>query len=149
MAFYGTQAIQLDDKNRLRIPARFRPDLGKFYYVMYGTGGCLWVMSKEGFEEFTDKYDQIPESDLEAQNNLRRIMASVTVPEEDAQGRFVLPQAAKEFCGINKRVMFVGVKKRLEIWSGDNYNGRFLVDSTGFDKAFVGLEHYEGKKIAD
>ena len=40
-------AHQLDAKNRMRIPAKLREELGTGYTVTVGSGGCLYVYSKE------------------------------------------------------------------------------------------------------
>lgn len=37
--------------------------------------------------------------------------------QPDAQGRYLLPQALKDYAHIDKNVITVGVFNRLEIWS--------------------------------
>ena len=41
---------QLDAKNRMRIPAKFREELGDGYYITVGTGGCLFVYDEKQME---------------------------------------------------------------------------------------------------
>ena len=42
---------QLDAKNRMRIPAKLREELGENYSITVGTGGCLYVYTEEQMKE--------------------------------------------------------------------------------------------------
>lgn len=48
-------------------------------------------------------------------------MSSTFEIEEDNQGRFVLPASLKEFAGITKNVVSVGVGKRIEVWNEETW----------------------------
>ena len=41
--FRGIYEHQLDDKNRLRIPAKFKSGLGESYSFARGMNGCIYV----------------------------------------------------------------------------------------------------------
>ena len=49
--FSGTVSHQLDAKNRIRIPAKFRNDLDDAYYFVAGAQGCISVFPKAALEE--------------------------------------------------------------------------------------------------
>jgi len=140
--FFGTYQNQLDDKNRMRIPAKLRAKLGEGYTIVYGAGGCLFVMPEDAFSKILLPLTKIPLSDLEAQEHARRILATVEQPEEDGQGRFVLPAHAKLYAGIDKKVVFLGVGERIEIWSEDQYSAKNMSDRQGFDIAVTQLARY-------
>ena len=55
--------------------------------------------------------------DEEAQEAFSEYMSGFYTIEPDAQGRYLLPQALREYAGISKNVITVGVFNRLEIWS--------------------------------
>ena len=44
MFLVGNQQHMLDDKNRIRLPQKFREEIGNNKYIlMPGTGGCMFV----------------------------------------------------------------------------------------------------------
>lgn len=142
MAFFGEYNLQLDDKSRMRIPAKLRAQIAGNFYILNGTGGCLFVMTEEKFNKYVEKFASVPVSDFVAQNAIRRITSSVVQPDEDNQGRFVLPAKAKEYARIDKRVVFIGVNDRMEIWSEEVYNEKKFNEATTFDEAISALSGY-------
>ena len=52
-------AHQLDAKNRMRIPAKLREELGPNYSVTVGSGGCLYVYSEEQTKALKEKLNSI------------------------------------------------------------------------------------------
>lgn len=142
MFFFGTQTLQLDEKNRIRIPAKFRSKLGAEFFIVYGAGGCLSVLPGESFDKFIEPFSKIPDSDLEARESVRRILATVEQPEEDSQARFVIPQHSRAYAGIDKRVVFVGVGGRIEIWSEEKFAAKNIGEQDSYDKAVALLSRY-------
>lgn len=141
--FFGEYHLQLDDKNRMRIPNKLRNLIGEEYYLLHGTGGCLFVMPPDEFKKFAEKIDSIPLSNLKAQDAVRKIMSSLIIPEEDSQNRFILPQKARDYAGIQKQVVFIGVNKRIEIWSEEKYIEKGFDTAESFDSEFVKLNEYQ------
>ncbi len=142
MAFYGEFNQMLDAKNRMRLPAKYRNELSGGYYVLNGASGCLMVMDAKRFNALTEKFESIPFSDIQARRAITKIMTSVVEPEEDAQGRFVLPQKAKAYAGITKNIVVAGAFDHLEIWSEERYNEIGLGDAEDFNQALVALKDY-------
>jgi len=141
--FFGEYHLQLDDKNRMRIPNKLRNLIGEEYYLLHGTSGCLFVMPPDEFEKIAEKIDSIPLSNLKAQDAVRKIMSSLIIPEEDSQNRFILPQKARDYAGIQKQVVFIGVNKRIEIWSEEKYIEKGFDTAESFDSEFVKLNEYQ------
>ncbi len=140
--FFGTHRISLDDKNRMRLPAKFRTKIGDDFVLCLGTDGCLFVMSESQFEQFISKIEDVPLSSHESQDAIRAITSRVYIPEEDAQGRFILPADLKKATSINKKVVFMGVRNRIEIWSEELYNKKFANEDNSIDKAIDTLSAY-------
>ena len=94
MAYVGKFNHQLDQKNRLRIPAKLKAELGQNFAIVRGTSGCLFIYSEEQFanlyEEKSKNISFVTEEGKEATDALRRMVATMSIPEEDNQGRFVL-----------------------------------------------------------
>ncbi len=115
--FYGTHEYQLDAKNRMRMPAKFRAEMGDEYLITKGAGGSLFVLHQKALEELNEKISALPLTDVEAGKVLRKFTSSAVRVECDEQGRFVLPSTLKEYAKIDKNVCIVGAGSKVEIWS--------------------------------
>ena len=139
----GEYKHQLDEKNRLRIPAKLKSKLGSNCIAMKGTNGCIFIFSQEEMEQTLNaKLRELPLGDLKAQKSLRTLFSSGYEIEEDAQGRFVLPGYLKEYAKIKKGIVSVGVGNRVEIWSQEaweEYNGDVDFDAVMGDLTKYGI----------
>jgi MraZ protein len=138
--FCGTFEHQLDDKNRLRIPAKFRKALvgehgEKTYSFARGMNGCIYVLPDEVLEETVEELSK--EKMGEASKASLLFFSSIYSAEEDAQGRATLPTKLKAVAGIQKDIVTVGRGKRLEIWSAERY--RDYLDDADYDEEFKKL----------
>ena len=122
--FKGMFEHQLDDKNRIRIPSKFKKELtgdngDKSYSFFRGMNNCICVMADD---ELDDAIAAISEEGISESNQASAMFfSSIFSAEEDAQGRVVLPAALKKMAGITKDVVTLGRGKRLEIWSAERY----------------------------
>ena len=138
--FCGMFEHQLDDKNRIRIPAKFKKGLTgehgeKTYSFARGMNGCIYVFPEDVLAE---TIQSISDEKMGAATKASLIfMSSIFSAEEDAQGRVVLPSMLREIAGIKKDVITVGRGKRLEIWSSENY--KKYLENVDFDEEFVKL----------
>lgn len=122
--FTGMFEHQLDDKNRLRIPSKFKKgltgELGDQSYCFFrGKNQCICVMAEEELNEMLSSLAS--EGLSESSKITRAIFGSICTAEEDAQGRVVLPSMLRMMAGIKKDVITLGVGNRLEIWSAERY----------------------------
>ncbi len=131
MQFCGTVSHQLDGKNRIRIPKKFRKDLGDEYYFVAGSQGCIGVYPKAALEERLEALKSIRASEPQKLLAKRKIESSVEEVNEDDQGRTLLPQPLRAHAGIEKDVVTIGMGDYLEIWSKeafDKLNASISVD---------------------
>lgn len=141
MSFGGTYKHQLDEKNRMRLPAKLREKVGDSYVVTRGADGCLFLFSTEYFEtEFAPKLEKLPLSDPNARRILRFFMSEKYDVEEDKQHRFVLPEALRNYAKIQKDLVTVGSGSRIEIWSQEAYDAYNAFDD--YDEALGALSAY-------
>lgn len=56
--FRGIYEHQLDDKNRLRIPAKFKSGLGESYSFARGMNGCIYVFPDTVLEETLEELSE-------------------------------------------------------------------------------------------
>ena len=120
--FSGEHYHQLDAKNRIRIPVKFKSDISEKLVFSKGVTPCIYVLPYSEYAEMIEKFNSLPQFDSEVQLALSIYMASFEILEEDNQGRILLPQSLLEYAGIEKNVVTVGVKNRLEIWSEERRN---------------------------
>lgn len=122
--FKGAFEHQLDDKNRLRIPSRFKKELTgengeKTYSFFRGLNNRICVMADDLLDELIDALSEEGVSQANEASTL--FFGSIFPAEEDAQGRVVLPAPLKRMAGIQKDIITVGHGKRLEIWAVEKY----------------------------
>lgn len=113
----GTYRHSIDAKKRMRIPSKFKSELGSNCIITKGTGANLMVFSSEGFENLYEKLSNISIFDDEAQKPVRKFLSSAFEAEEDAQGRILLPKELVAHAEITKNIVFVGTGNRVEIWA--------------------------------
>ncbi|MBQ7913521.1 MAG: hypothetical protein IJ308_07270 [Clostridia bacterium] len=122
--FKGMFEHQLDDKNRIRIPSKFKKELTgekgeRTYSFFRGMNNCICVMADD---ELDDLIASLSEEAISESNQASALFfSSIFSAEEDAQGRVVVPAMLKRIAGIKKDIVTVGRGKRLEIWSAENY----------------------------
>ena len=110
----------IDAKNRVIVPAKFREDLGSLFYITKGLDGCLFVLSRKGWEQLQAKIDAMP---LSKSRGLQRFFfAGAAEAEPDKQGRILIPQNLREYAELEKDVTFIGTSTRAEIWSTEKWN---------------------------
>ena len=132
--FKGVFEHQLDDKNRLRIPSKFKKELTgehgeKSYSFFRGMHNCICVMADELLDETISVLAEEGISESSEASTL--FFGSIFSAEEDAQGRVVLPTPLKRMAGINKNVITLGKGKRLEIWAAEKYYA--YIDGIDYD----------------
>ena len=120
--FGGSFTHQLDAKNRMRIPAKLREQLGANYTIMVGSGGCLYVYSEEQAAKMRKKLSNInpfKESQLKA---ARYILNNSWDAEEDKQGRILIPERIRKIAKIVKNVVVSCGPNCIEIWAEEVWN---------------------------
>ena len=116
----GTYYHNIDAKGRMNFPTKLREILGTTFYVTKGLDQlCLTVCSAAEWERLAAKVAAIPES---KGGQLRRwLFSGAGVLTPDKQGRVLIPQDLRQFAGLEKDVVLVGVGSRVEIWSKDKW----------------------------
>lgn len=121
----GTYRHQVDQKCRMRMPTKFKAELGENFIITKGNDNCLYAFSAESFNQLHAKLASLPIFDSEVQKPVRMILASAFEAEEDNQGRILVAKELREYAGIAKDIVFIGAGSRVEIWAAeawDKYN---------------------------
>ena len=117
----GEYEHSLDAKGRLIMPAKLREDIGETFIVTKGLDGCLFAFSKEEWSNFEAKLRTLPVSNKNARDFTRFFFAGAIECEIDKQGRFLISSNLRDFAGLDKDVVIIGMTSRLEIWSKEKW----------------------------
>ena len=138
--FMGEYNHTIDAKGRMIVPSKFREQLGSEFVVTKGLDGCLFVYPNEEWHNIEEKFRNVPLTTKDARKFSRFFFAGAATCEVDKQGRILLPANLRQFAGIEKEVVLIGVGKRAEIWSKERYEG--AVDYEDMDEFAEGLTQY-------
>ena len=134
--FMGEYNHTIDAKGRLIIPSKFRDKLGDEFVVTKGLDGCLFVYDNAEWSAFEEKLKSLPLTNKDARQFVRFFLAGATLAEVDKQGRILVPSNLREFAGLEKEVVLVGVASRVEIWSKARWE-----DAASYDDVEEIAEH--------
>ena len=134
--FMGEYNHTVDTKGRLIVPSKFREQLGDEFVVTKGLDGCLFVYSKSEWENIEEKFRNVPLTTKDARKFARFFFAGAASCEVDKQGRILLPVVLREYAGIEKDIVSVGVFNRVEIWDKDKWQ-----ESNSYDDMDEIAEH--------
>jgi len=115
--FMGEYQHNLDAKGRLIIPAKLREGLGERFFATKGLENCLFLFPPAEWEAFGERLRSLPLASGAARAFTRLFFSGATECEVDPQGRILLPANLRQYAGIEKEVVIVGVSTRVEIWS--------------------------------
>lgn len=118
----GQSNHSLDSKGRLIIPSRLRDGLGSSFVLCKGMDKNIYAYPAVEWEKFSDKLNALPLSDKDARKFKRFFQGSACDCELDGNSRIVIPQALREWAGIDKEVVMVGNGAVAEIWNVDRWN---------------------------
>lgn len=117
----GEYEHSLDAKGRLIMPSKLRDDIGEKFIITKGLDGCLFAFSIEEWKLFEQKLRSLPISNKDARAFSRFFFAGAMDCEIDKQGRFLISSNLRDFAGLTKEVVIVGMDSRIEIWSKDKW----------------------------
>ena len=125
--FIGTFEHNMDSKNRVFVPAKFRDELGEsFYYKLFPSEKypSIQLYSKEEFErQFEEPVGSITNL-AKKRNLLAQIYLGTDVANVDNQGRISITAGIAKKAGLERTCIFVGFGSYVEIMSPrayDNY----------------------------
>ena len=114
--FLGEFEHSLDDKGRLAIPAKFRPELGQGLVLTRGLDRCLFAWPMAEWQIVADKLGRLSLMHAEARRLQRLLFAGAVDIQLDRLGRVLVPAFLRGYAGLQDAVVVVGVLNRIEIW---------------------------------
>src|SRR5512138_1972617 len=137
----GEYRNTLDEKGRIMFPVRLRSELeGSTLILTRGIDRCLWLFSPDQWKTLSDKVmESASLFQSQSRSVLRRLVAPAQEAEIDKAGRVSIPQSLREFAGLGKDCVFLGINKYFELWDSNEYEKYLGESEADFRGATEGL----------
>ena len=125
--YLGSNAISMDAKGRLAIPAKVRDALmsdcnGRIVVTAHTEERCLLVYPEHQWQGLLPQIESLPNINRKAAKMQRLLLGYATPLEVDEDnGRVLLPPTLRGYAGLEKKLMLVGQGKKLELWSEEEW----------------------------
>lgn len=145
--YSGRYVHKVDNKRRLPVPFRWRPDEAnsemEFTLIAWSkheAGVCVKVLPPDKFAKLLADIDAMP-NDSANKTLLKRTIGTDSVQAKlDSVGRITIPDEMAEAAGITKEAVLVGNLDRFEIWSPERYEQVRALDKARLGKALEVVE---------
>jgi MraZ protein len=114
--FLGSFTHTLDDKGRLTIPAKYRPELAAGVVVTCGLDHNLVIYPADEWLRLAERMRELPYTDKVARD-FRRLMLGMAMDAiPDKQGRILISNELRQYAGIDADVIVSGQDRYIEVW---------------------------------
>lgn len=119
--FRGANNINLDEKGRLAVPAKYRQELvesceGKLIMTVDHIDPCLLLYPIHEWFVIEEKLAKLPSLNKPARILKRLLMGYATDVNMDKNGRLLIPPPLREFAKLDKQIVLIGQGSKFEIW---------------------------------
>ncbi len=128
--FRGSSYHTIDDKGRIVIPSRFRELIRSEDgdgLMISRMDRCLVAFPMSSWIRLEERILKLAEKS-EVMRRFRRVF--IGGAHEclcDKQDRLLIPPSLRQYAGLNKEIVLVGVLDHFEIWSRENYENEELM----------------------
>jgi MraZ protein len=120
--FLGEFHHNLDNKNRIAIPSKFREGLKDTVIITRGLDGSLALYPQSAWQVILEKLSNLSIVKSNSRAFSRFMLSGAMDVVLDKQGRIVIPEYLKKYANINKKAVLVGLFDKVEIWSEDRWD---------------------------
>ncbi len=142
--YNSTYQHGVDEKRRVQVPSKWRPQPGVEFTVMVWPkqkeGPCLRVLPPDQMAKLKLDIDALPNSDPSKVVLKRLIGGSSEQVSLDKSGRICLPEAMAAKADITDQAVLVGLLDRFEIWSPKRFEAVQTADAEFAPRAFEMME---------
>ena len=115
----GTYEPKLDDKGRIILPAKFRDEFLGGVVLTRGQERCIYVFPRSTFQSLLESASAAPLSSKAGRDYARLLLSGGSDETPDKQSRVTIPGPLREYAGISRDLIVIGVGSRAEIWAAD------------------------------
>ena len=118
----GQYHTSISSKGRTAVPVKLRGELGQAVIVTRWYESSLALFSISSWEGV--QRDILEGASLTGalRGTERFLFGGAYEVEFDEQGRFVVPQTLRQHAGLLSKIVFLGVKDRVEIWDEEGWS---------------------------
>jgi MraZ protein len=136
LAFRGQYDFSLDAKNRLNVPAKFRPSFSDGVVLAKALEPCVAIWAPDEFERWTESFlSNLNPVSAERRKLTRYFAGNSWDVELDSAGRVTLSGQLLAHAGISKEVVVIGNLDHIEVWD----RGRWQEHQESLDNEIVGI----------
>jgi MraZ protein len=136
LAFRGQFDFSLDAKNRLNVPAKFRPAFSDGVVLAKALEPCVAIWAPRAFEAWTDSFlSNLNPVSAERRKLTRYFTGNSWDVELDSAGRVTLNAPLLGHAGISREVVVIGNLDHIEVWDRE----RWTRDQETLDSEIVGI----------
>ena len=128
----GEYRHNVDEKNRLVIPSKFRSEIGETFILTRGLDKCLFIYSMPEWNKIVEKLKTLPFTKSDARNFTRFFLSGAATCELDKSGRVSITSPLIEYADITKECVIIGANDRLEIWARESWDKFLSVNEEEF-----------------
>jgi MraZ protein len=126
---YGEYELQVDEKNRLLIPAEIRKQLsperdGEAFFLVVGTERKIWFLPERLYYAYSHQSPGSMTPSADALRFNRAYFANAAKAEWDKQGRLVVPERLLQRTNTGREVTLIGIGDRLELWNRSEWEAQ-------------------------
>jgi len=121
--FYGNHPLIVDDKSRMKLPAKFRvvfeaqyPDELTEIVVTLSLNGVIAVFPRSEYDKYLQELTNESQRELHTRKLLTAIEGCTSFEKIDKQNRVRLDPTLCRLAGITKDIYVIGRKTHMEIW---------------------------------
>ena len=120
--FFGETRISIDEKGRLALPTEHRASIFAIcrgqLVVSYNPyeSDSLWIFPKPEWERVRAQVMQLKTAKASHREFQRRLVGAAQILEMDANGRILLPHAARAHANLSKSAVLLGLGAKFELW---------------------------------
>lgn len=120
--FRGVNNINMDAKGRVALPTRFRELVhnscsGHLVVTIDMEQKCLSIYPLPEWEHLERQISDLPSLNPLALKMKRLLIGHATDVEMDSSDRILIPPPLRQFAELDKKVVLLGLGKKLELWS--------------------------------
>lgn len=119
----GEYRNTLDEKGRILFPSKLRSEInGNVLIVTKAIDNCLWLYTPDEWKVLSDKImESSSPFDPKSKLVVRHLIAPAQEIEFDKSGRLSIPQSLREYAGLSKDCVILGISRYMELWSAEKY----------------------------
>lgn len=130
--FLGDYTPNMTEGSRIALPKKLRDQIqGDELVLTRGFEQCVFIYDKNDWLDEAKKQIASPITDTKTRVLKRYLYGTAAESLIDAQGRFVIPPALKEYANLIKEVAVIGAGDHIELWNANvwqEYLAKISVD---------------------